>query len=66
MSVSSVSEISASSTKNFEDAVRKGVAKASETLRKVRSAWVKDQEVVVKKGEVVEYRVKLKVSFVLD
>ena len=66
MSVASISEISSSSTKSFEDATRKGIAKASKTIRKIRSAWVKSQEVVVEKGEVTEYRVKLKLSFELD
>ncbi len=66
MSVASISEISASSKKSFEDAVRKGVSKASESVRNIRSAWVKDQQVVVKDGEVTEYQVKLKISFQLD
>ena len=66
MSVASISEISSSSTKSFEDATRNGVAKASETIRNIRSAWVKSQEVMVDKGKVTEYRVKLKLSFELD
>ncbi len=66
MSVTSISEISSSSTKSFEDAVRKGIAKASETIRNIRSAWVKDQEVTVVDGSVKEYRVKLKISFELE
>lgn len=66
MSVASISEISSSSTRSFEDAVRKGVSKASETLRNIRSAWVKDQEVTVVDGSVNEYRVKLKISFEME
>lgn len=66
MSVTSISEISSSSTKSFEDAVRKGIAKASETIRNIRSAWVKDQEVTVVDGSVKEYRVKLKISFEME
>ncbi len=66
MSVTSISEISSSSTKSFEDAVRKGIAKASETIRNIRSAWVKDQEVTVVDGSVKQYRVKLKISFEME
>lgn len=66
MSVASISEISSSSTKSFEDAVSKGVSKASETIRDIRGAWVKDQEVRVKDGAVTEYVVKLKIIFELE
>lgn len=66
MSVARVTEISASSTKSFEHAVRKGVERASKTLKNVSGAWVKDQEVGVKDGKVSDYRVKLKVTFVLE
>lgn len=65
MSVARVTEIIASSSKNFNDAIDTGVKRAAETLDNVVSAWVKDQKVVVKKGKVVEYRVVLKVTFVL-
>ena len=66
MTVARVTEISASSTKSFEHAVRKGVERASKTLKNVSGAWVKDQEVGVKDGKVSDYRVKLKVTFVLE
>ena len=66
MSVASISEISSSSTKSFEDATRNGIAKASKTIRNIRSAWVKSEEVMVEKGKVTEYRVKLKLSFELE
>lgn len=66
MSVARVTEITSSSTKSFEDAVRNGVRRASKTLKNVTGAWVKDQEVGVKDGEVTDYRVKLKVTFVLE
>ncbi len=66
MSVAKVVEISASSTESFEDAVRNGVAKASETVRNIRSAWVKEQQVTVEDGGVTSYRVDLKVTFVLE
>lgn len=66
MSVARVTEITSSSTKSFEDAVRNGVRRASKTLKNVTGAWVKDQEVGVIDGEVSDYRVKLKVTFVLE
>lgn len=66
MSVARVTEIKASSKKSFEDAIQTGVKRASKTLENVKSAWVQDQEVTVgKKGEVEEYRVLLKVTFIL-
>ena len=66
MSIARVTEISASSKKSFEDAVRTGVKRSNKTLRNVRSAWVQDQEAVVEEGKVTEYRVRLKVTFVLE
>jgi flavin-binding protein dodecin len=66
MSVASISEISSTSTKSFEDAIQQGVARATKTLRHVRSAWVKEQEVQVEAGRVTEYKVILKVTFVLE
>ncbi len=66
MSVARVTEIIASSKKSFEDAIDEGVARASETLKNVEAAWVKDQKVVIKDGKVAEYRVVLKVTFVLE
>jgi hypothetical protein len=66
MSVARVTEIIASSEKSFEDAVEVGVERASETLKNVEAAWVKDQKVVVKGGKIAEYRVVLKVTFVLE
>lgn len=66
MSVARITEIKSSSTVSFEDAVQKGVARASQTLQNVRSAWVQDQEVSVVDGKISEYRVALKVTFVLN
>ena len=66
MSVARVTEIIASSKKSFEDAVEVGVERASETLKNVEGAWVKDQKVVIKGGKISEYRVVLKVTFVLE
>ncbi len=65
MSVAKVSEIIASSTKSFDDAIASGVKRATSTLKGVQSAWVADQEVLVKNGKVIEYRVRLKITFVL-
>lgn len=65
MSVAKVTEIIASSNKSFEDAVNTGVKRASKTINNITGAWVKDQQVVVKKGKVTEYRVTMKLTFVL-
>jgi flavin-binding protein dodecin len=66
MSVAKVVEITASSEKGFEDAVTVGVERAAQTLENIKSAWVKDQKVKVVNGKVSEYRVTLKISFVLS
>jgi len=65
-SVAKVSEISARSTKGFEDAVQTGIARASKTLRNVNSAWIKEQRVEVKAGKVTSYQVNMMVTFTLD
>jgi flavin-binding protein dodecin len=65
MSVAKVTEIIAASDKSFEDAVNKGIKRASKTLKNVVGAWVQDQQVTVKNGKVSEYRVNLKVTFIL-
>lgn len=65
MSVAKVTEIIATSDKSFEDAVKKGIKRASKTLSGVRSAWIQDQQVKVEDGKVTEYRVCMKVTFVL-
>jgi dodecin len=66
MSVAKVTEITSTSNKSFDDAVDQGVKRACKTLKNVRGAWIKDQEVVVDKGKIVEYKVHLKVSFILN
>jgi flavin-binding protein dodecin len=66
VSVAKVVEISATSTESFDDAVKQGIAKASETLRNIRSAWVKEQRASVQDGKVVEFQVNLQVTFVLE
>lgn len=66
MAVAKVIEITATSGDSFEDAIRSGIEKASETVRNIKGAWVKEQKVLVENGGVSGYRVDLKVSFVLD
>ena len=65
-SVAKVTEIIASSSKSFDDAVENGIKRASKTIKGITNAWVSDQKVTVKNGEIDEYRVILKVTFVLD
>jgi dodecin len=65
MSVAKVIEIIASSKKSFEDAVAQGVNKAADSLHDITGAWVKEQSVKVVNGKVTDYRVTLKVTFVL-
>ncbi|MBY5934790.1 dodecin family protein [Tateyamaria omphalii] len=66
MSVARVTEIIASSETSFEDAVQQGVQRACETLKNVEGAWVQDQKAVVRDGQITEYRVNLKVTFILQ
>jgi hypothetical protein len=66
MAVAKVIEITATSDDSFEDAIRQGIDKASETVHNIKGAWVKEQKVLVEGGSVSGYRVDLKVSFVLD
>ena len=66
MSIARVTEISATSSQSFDDAVKQGISRATESLRNVRSAWIKDSNVEVKDGAVSEYRVNMEVTFVLD
>lgn len=65
MSVAKIIEISAESPKSFEDAVQIGISRASKTVKNIKSAWIKEQQVVVEKGKVTAYRVDMKVVFVL-
>lgn len=65
MSVARVTEITAASGKSFEDAINKGLKRAGETLDNIEGAWVQDMKVTVKDGGVDEYRVNMKVTFVL-
>ena len=67
MAVAKVSEISATSTKSFEDAIQTGLSRAAKTLRQIRSAWVKEQHVRCgADGKITEYQVNLMVTFVLE
>lgn len=66
MSVAKVSEISATSPKSFEDAIQVGLARAGKTLRNIRGAWIKEQQIHVEQGKITEYRVNMMVTFVLD
>ena len=65
-SVARVIEISAKSDQSFEDAIRLGVERATATLRHVRGAWVKEQEVNVENGQITGYKVVLKVTFLME
>jgi len=67
MTIARVTEIKASSTKSFDDAIKAGVARAHKTLKNVKAAWIENHEVLVDdKGEITEYRVQLKVTFILE
>ena len=67
MTVARITEIKSSSKKSFDDAVKTGLARANETLKNVRGAWVKEMEVECgKDGEITEYRVLMKVTFILN
>ena len=66
MSVAKVSEISATSTKSFEEAITQGIERAHKRLRNVRSAWIKEQQVRVTKGAITEYQVNMMITFVID
>jgi len=65
MSVAKVLEVISTSSKSFEDAVEKGISRTADSLSDVTGAWIKDQKVVVKNGKISEYRVNMKVTFVL-
>ena len=66
MSVAKVFEISSTSTKSFEDAIQQGLSRAGKTLRNIRSAWIKEQQVRLDSGRIAEYQVNMMVTFVLD
>jgi flavin-binding protein dodecin len=66
MPVARVTEISATSSQSFEDAIRDGLERANTTLRNVKSAWIKEQQVRLEGGSIAEYQVNMLVTFVLD
>jgi flavin-binding protein dodecin len=65
MSVARVTEITSSSKKGFQDAIEKGIARAAKTLKNVEGAWIQEQKVIVEDGNIVAYRVNMKVTFIL-
>lgn len=66
MSIAKVTEITSASPQSFEDAIQKGIQRAAKTIRGMHSAWVNEQSVVINDDRVAEWRVNLKITFVLD
>ena len=66
MTIARITEISSTSQKSFEDAIQSAVTRATKTLRNVRGAWVKEQQIKIEDGKIVEYQVNLMITFVLD
>jgi dodecin len=66
MSIAKVTEIKSSSKVSFDDALKTGLARASKTVQNIRSAWISSQEVLVEDGKITEYRILMKVTFVLN
>jgi flavin-binding protein dodecin len=66
MNVAKVSEITATSDTSFEDAMKRGIARANKTIRNIKSAWIKEQTVRIKDGKISEYQVNMLVTFLLD
>jgi dodecin len=66
MSVAKISEISSTSTVSFEDAIKQGITRASKTIRNIRSAWIKEQQLRLENNVVAEYQVNMLVTFVID
>ena len=66
MAVARVTEISSTSTVSFEDAIKSGITRANQTLRNVKSAWIKEQQVRLDEGSITEYQVNMLVTFILD
>lgn len=66
MSVARVIEISSTSNQSFEDAIKQGIARANQTLRNVKSAWIKEQQVTIEGGNIATYQVNMMITFVLE
>jgi flavin-binding protein dodecin len=65
-SVARVTEISSTSKKSFEDAIKSGVDRATKTLRNVTAAWIKEQRIEVEKGKIITFQVNMLVTFILE
>ena len=65
-SIARITEITASSKKSFDDAIAAGVARANKTLKGIKGAWIQDQKIKIANGKVSEYRVTMKITFVLE
>jgi hypothetical protein len=65
-SIARVTEISATSDKSFEDAIQQGIKRATQTLRNVQGAWIKEQQVSVENNNIVAYKVNMMITFVLE
>jgi len=66
MSIAKVSEISATSSVSFDDAIQQGIARANKTLRNVKSVWIKEQHVRVENEKIFEYQVNMAITFIID
>lgn len=66
MSVAKVMEITSSSTKSFDDAIKAGIARACKTVKNVKGAWVQEQSVVIDDNQITQYRVNMKLTFILN
>ena len=66
MAVARVTEIISGSKKSFDDAIEQGIERAHKTLKNLTGAWIQDQKLVIENGKVTEYRVNMKVTFVLE
>jgi dodecin len=66
MTIAKISEITSSSNKSFDDAIEKGIKRANKTIRGIQGAWIQDQKLVIDDGKIIEYRVNMKISFILD
>jgi flavin-binding protein dodecin len=66
MSIAKVTEVKSSSTKSFDDALNQGLARASQTVKNIKGAWISEQDVLVENDKITEYRVLLKITFVVE
>ena len=66
MAIAKVVEVNSSSNKSFEDAIQTGIAKVTETVKNVQGAWINEQKVIIKDNKITEYRVNLKISFLVE